>query len=252
MIDGAGRTTKIECDALAVSGGWNPAVHLTCHLGGKPVWNEAARGLRARRGARRACMSRARRTAALTLAECLTGGIAAGAMAAVECGFQIASIALPSAEDEPAAITPLWHVKESRAKAFVDFQNDVTTKDIALADQEGFSSVEHLKRYTTLGMATDQGKVANVIRARDPRRSVRPHDSAGRHHDLSAALCAGELRRDDRASSRQGFPPDPAAAVASMGGGAGRGVRRDRRSGCARSIIRAPARRTGSKPSTAR
>ena len=69
---------------------------------------------------------------------------------------------MPNAEDEPAAVTPLWHVKESRAKAFVDFQNDVTTKDIALANQEGFSSVEHLKRYTTLGMATDQGKVANV------------------------------------------------------------------------------------------
>ena len=83
-------------------------------------------------------------------------------MAAVECGFPIASIAVPSAEDEPAAIAPLWHVKESRAKAFVDFQNDVTVKDIALADHEGFRSVEHLKRYTTLGMATDQGKIANV------------------------------------------------------------------------------------------
>ena len=53
-------------------------------------------------------------------------------------------------------------MKDSRAKAFVDFQNDVTAKDIALANQEGFRSVEHLKRYTTLGMATDQGKVANV------------------------------------------------------------------------------------------
>ena len=53
-------------------------------------------------------------------------------------------------------------MKESRAKAFVDFQNDVTVSDIALADREGFSAVEHLKRYTTLGMATDQGKIANV------------------------------------------------------------------------------------------
>ena len=74
----------------------------------------------------------------------------------------MASITLPRADDEPAAIAPLWHVKESRAKAFVDFQNDVTVNDIALADREGFSAVEHLKRYTTLGMATDQGKIANV------------------------------------------------------------------------------------------
>src|SRR2546429_6784272 len=81
---------------------------------------------------------------------------------AVECGFPIASIMIPSAEDEASGTSALWHVRESRAKAFVDFQNDVTIKDIAVADQEGFSSVEHLKRYTTLGMATDQGKLANV------------------------------------------------------------------------------------------
>src|SRR4029077_2697687 len=97
-----------------------------------------------------------------TLAECLHAGVAAGAMAAVECGFPIASMMVPSAQDEACGVAALWHVKESRAKAFVDFQNDVTVKDIALANQEGFSSVEHLKRYTTLGMATDQGKVANV------------------------------------------------------------------------------------------
>ena len=156
-----GRTTRIECDALAVSGGWNPAVHLTCHLGGKPVWTEEIAaftpgtippGMHVAGAA----------NGALTLGQCLTGGMAAGAMAAVECGYQMASITLPRADDEPAAIAPLWHVKESRAKAFVDFQNDVTVNDIALADREGFSAVEHLKRYTTLGMATDQGKIANV------------------------------------------------------------------------------------------
>jgi len=74
----------------------------------------------------------------------------------------MATHAVPHSDDETSAITPLWHVKASRAKAFVDFQNDVTTKDITLANQEGFRSVEHLKRYTTLGMATDQGKVSNV------------------------------------------------------------------------------------------
>ncbi|MGB9365840.1 MAG: sarcosine oxidase subunit alpha family protein [Xanthobacteraceae bacterium] len=156
-----GRTTKIECDALAVSGGWNPAVHLTCHLGGKPEWTEEIAAFTP--GTLPPGMHVAgAANGALTLGQCLTGGMAAGAMAAVECGYPMASIALARADDEPASLAPLWHVKDSRAKAFVDFQNDVTVSDIALADREGFSAVEHLKRYTTLGMATDQGKIANV------------------------------------------------------------------------------------------
>src|SRR5205807_80438 len=71
----------------------------------------------------------------------------------------------PRTDDDPAGITAMWgglpHAMGPN-KAFVDFQNDVTAKDVALAAQEGFRSVEHLKRYTTLGMATDQGKTANV------------------------------------------------------------------------------------------
>jgi sarcosine oxidase subunit alpha len=157
----AGATAKIACDALAVAGGWNPAVHLTCHLNGKPVWNEALAAFVP------GAMPDGMRVAgaaggSFKLADCLSEGVAAGTMTAIECGFRIASIALPNTEDEATAIAPLWHVKDSHAKAFVDFQNDVTTKDIALADREGFRSVEHLKRYTTLGMATDQGKVSNV------------------------------------------------------------------------------------------
>ena len=61
----------------------------------------------------------------------------------------------------PFALKPLWHV-DTKGKAFVDFQHDVTASDITLAQREGFESVEHLKRYTTLGMATDQGKLSNV------------------------------------------------------------------------------------------
>ncbi|MGN6145374.1 MAG: glycine cleavage T C-terminal barrel domain-containing protein, partial [Mesorhizobium sp.] len=61
-----------------------------------------------------------------------------------------------------AQATPLWRVAKSRTKAFVDFQHDVTASDVELAQREGFESVEHLKRYTTLGMATDQGKTSNV------------------------------------------------------------------------------------------
>lgn len=161
VIEANGGTTKIECDALAVSGGWNPAVHLTNHLNGRPVWNEQLAAFTP--GALPPGMHVAgAANGSLTLAECLSTGTGAGAMAAVECGFAMATPAVPHSDDETSAITPLWHVKASRAKAFVDFQNDVTTKDITLANQEGYRSVEHLKRYTTLGMATDQGKISNV------------------------------------------------------------------------------------------
>jgi sarcosine oxidase subunit alpha len=69
---------------------------------------------------------------------------------------------LPKAEDAPVRITPMWYVKGAN-RAWIDPQNDVTVKDIKLAHQENFTSVEHLKRYTTLGMATDQGKTGNVL-----------------------------------------------------------------------------------------
>jgi heterotetrameric sarcosine oxidase alpha subunit len=161
VVEASGDVTKIECDALAVSGGWNPAVHLTNHLNGRPVWNEQLSAFTP--GALPPGMHVAgAANGALTLAECLSTGTGTGAMAAVECGFPMATHAVPHSDDETSAITPLWYVKTSHAKAFVDFQNDVTTKDITLANQEGFRSVEHLKRYTTLGMATDQGKISNV------------------------------------------------------------------------------------------
>ena len=66
------------------------------------------------------------------------------------------------ADDESTGFAPFWHVKDSIGKAFVDLQNDVTTSDVKLAAREGFRIAEHLKRYTTLGMATDQGKTGNA------------------------------------------------------------------------------------------
>ena len=249
VIDADGRTVKIECDALAVSGGWNPAVHLTCHLGGKPVWNEAlAAFVPGARAGGHACRGRReRRDDARRLSLRRRRGRRAWRRSSA--GYPIASLAVPRAEDEPAAVTPLWHVKESRAKAFVDFQNDVTVKDIALANQEGFRSVEHLKRYTTLGMATDQGKVANVtglaILAEVSGRAI-PEVGTTTYRPPYVPVSFGAMTGHHRG---QGFPPDPAAALASMGGRAGRGVRRVRRV-AARAILSARRpRRTGSKPS---
>ncbi len=98
----------------------------------------------------------------LSLPECLKNGAEAGARAAAEIGFAGKPASVPRAQDESVVVQPLWWVKGS-GKAFVDLQNDVTVKDVALAAQEGFHSVEHLKRYTTLGMATDQGKIGGVV-----------------------------------------------------------------------------------------
>jgi methylglutamate dehydrogenase subunit C len=160
IIDAKGAAITIACDGLAISGGWNPSLHLTCHVGGKPQWREdiaafvpqaASPGMHVAGAA----------NGDLSLSACLKTGAEAGATAAADCGFAARPPAPPSAGDEPVAITPLWWVKGA-GKAFVDFQNDVTVDDIAIAEREGFRSVEHLKRYTTLGMATDQGRIGGV------------------------------------------------------------------------------------------
>ncbi|MBL0901056.1 MAG: hypothetical protein IBJ17_20485, partial [Reyranella sp.] len=70
---------------------------------------------------------------------------------------------VPSADNESTAFAPFWYVKDSVGKAFIDYQNDVSASDVKLAVRDGFRVAEHLKRYTTLGMATDQGKTSNVI-----------------------------------------------------------------------------------------
>jgi heterotetrameric sarcosine oxidase alpha subunit len=157
-----GGTTTIPCDLLAVANGWNPTVHLTCHLGGRPVWDDGIKAFVP--GTLPPGMSVAGVAAGhLTLAEALADGAKLGAEAAATEGFSAPLAPLPvAAHPESAATEPLWRVKGSKGKVFVDLQNDVTAKDIELAAHEGYGAVEHVKRYTTLGMATDQGKTANV------------------------------------------------------------------------------------------
>ena len=159
--DASGRISNIQCDSLAISGGWSPSVHLTSHLGGKPAWSERlAAFVPGTLPPGMAVVGAA--NGAMSLAAGLANGREAGAHAAGESGHTAPSSPLPKADDEPATTTALWHVTGGRGLAFVDFQNDVTTKDIGLASREGYRSVELLKRYTTLGMATDQGKTSNV------------------------------------------------------------------------------------------
>jgi sarcosine oxidase subunit alpha len=167
----AARTrTRLSCDLLAVSGGWTPTLHLLAQRGCKPVYDED-----------RAMLVAADLPEGFHLAGAAAGytalrssidsGVAAAQAAAQECGRAPHIPARPPAGDLPAdaeaaAILPVWTIPtplNGRAgKKFVDLQHDVGADDIALAHREGYASVEHLKRYTTLGMANDQGKTSNL------------------------------------------------------------------------------------------
>ncbi len=150
------------CDVLAVSNGWNPTIHLASHQGARPVWKAAIHAFVA--GDLPDGMSVGGSAAGrFSLGEALGDGARLGALAAQDCGFAAkAADPAPKTDPEAVGIAPVWRVAESRGKAFVDTQHDVTDKDVELAAREGFRSVEHLKRYTTLGMATDQGKTSNL------------------------------------------------------------------------------------------
>jgi len=154
MADGTDRT--LECGALGVSGGWNPNVHLTCHQRGRPTWNDDLAAF-VPDGALPLGLAVA---GAADGAFSTHGALTSGANAAARM-LDLKPSDPPAAEDAPVKQTPFWYV-EGCSRAWLDQQNDVTVKDVKLSHQEGFRSVEHLKRYTTLGMATDQGKTSNM------------------------------------------------------------------------------------------
>ncbi|EET49767.1 sarcosine oxidase subunit alpha family protein [Thalassobium sp. R2A62] len=154
-------THVIRTDCLAMSGGWNPSVHLTCHMNGRPQWNEDILSFVPTAGAVPGMTVAGAAAGQMDTASCLASGAQAGAAAATDLAFNEKPAPLPEAEAKTYAIGPLWSV-EGKGRKWLDFQNDVTVKDINLAAQEGFRSVEHMKRYTTQGMATDQGKNSNV------------------------------------------------------------------------------------------
>ncbi|MBN9034707.1 MAG: sarcosine oxidase subunit alpha family protein [Rhizobiales bacterium] len=158
-----GRSRDIPCDLLAVSGGYNPTVHLFCQSGGKLVY-DADQALFKPSGSSRSVRSVGAAAGTMGLGASLLEAHEAGRGAAEtgNPGNDAPRPSPPQASGEPPTIEACWRVDDGRGKAFVDFQNDVTADDIALAARENFRSVEHLKRYTTLGMGTDQGKTSNV------------------------------------------------------------------------------------------
>ena len=160
----------ISCDTVAMSGGWSPVVHLWSHCGGKLTWDttramfrpDATRPPISHDGTAMVYPAGAA-NGALSAAEALADAVRAGAAAAGVAPITAAT-AEPRAE---AALEPVWVMPQGagvklRAKMWLDYQNDVKVSDVQLAAREGYESVEHTKRYTTLGMATDQGKLSNI------------------------------------------------------------------------------------------
>ncbi|AWB47719.1 sarcosine oxidase subunit alpha [Gemmobacter aquarius] len=161
-VSHAGGTAEIETDCLAMSGGWNPTVHLTCHMNGRPVWRDDIAAFVPAPNAVPRLAPAGACNGAFSTAACLREGHAAAMAAVAALGKAVPDMALPQAEDAPYAITPFWETPDATGRQWLDFANDVTTKDVRLSAQENFASVEHMKRYTTQGMAPDQGKNSNV------------------------------------------------------------------------------------------
>ena len=155
-----GKTRRMSCDTLAVTGGWNPAVHLTCHLNTRPEWRADIAAFIPTTGAVPGMEAAGAAAGDFTTAQALRGGDAVALRGLEHLGLNGETLTY-NAADEDYRIAPLWTVK-GKGRAWLDFQNDVTVKDVELAHRENFRSVEHMKRYTTLGMATDQGKGANM------------------------------------------------------------------------------------------
>jgi len=160
--DGTGKTW-IDCDVLAMSGGWTPSVHLYSQNGGKLHYSEESACFLPEQAENVHCVGSL--NGRWTLAECLQDGNKAGILAARRAGFE-PTYSLPAAGAEPIEVGSLMPVEprldEFPGKQWVDHLYDVTVADVNTAAREEFLSIEHFKRYTTTGMAVDQGKTSNV------------------------------------------------------------------------------------------
>ena len=167
-------TETQPCDLVLMSGGFTPSVHLHSQSRGQLVWDEALQTFLPGATAERARSAGACR-GVFTLEAAFSDGASCGTAAArdalapgrtgVHAGAPRQEGAPPPAAGTAARsgfVGALPQPPRARPKAFVDWQNDVTTRDLALANREGFRSIEHVKRYTTTGMATDQGKTSNL------------------------------------------------------------------------------------------
>jgi len=161
----------LRADLVAVSGGWNPALHLHAQSGGRMSYDETLACFVPTQPAQ-ASHSAGACAGSFSLAACLEDGFALGARAALAAGFGDGRPpprpAANERDEEP--LRPMWVVPGRKPigrgpKQFVDLQNDTSAADLLLAAREGFHHIEHVKRYTLLGFGTDQGKIGNVVGA---------------------------------------------------------------------------------------
>ncbi|MDB4248958.1 sarcosine oxidase subunit alpha family protein [Amylibacter sp.] len=166
---------EIKCDVVAMSGGWSPIVHLWSHCGGKLNWDndnamfrpDADRPPLGADGSGFVIVGGSA-NGYLKADDSIKDAISQGKKVAKQLGFKpIKSKNITVDVEAEAEIEQIWQMPQGmsvklQAKTFLDYQNDVKVSDVRLAAREGYESVEHTKRYTTLGMATDQGKLSNI------------------------------------------------------------------------------------------
>ncbi|SDC93506.1 sarcosine oxidase subunit alpha family protein [Ruegeria marina] len=170
-----GAREELECDAVAMSGGWSPVVHMWSHCGGKLIWDRANAHFRPDpdrpplgADGKGFVVAAGSANGPLSLDQVMADADAAGKVAAKSAGFTPKRTKAPEgAAEAENAMKAVWLMPANaeiqlRMKSWLDFQNDVKVSDVQLAAREGYESVEHTKRYTTLGMATDQGKLSNI------------------------------------------------------------------------------------------
>jgi sarcosine oxidase subunit alpha len=156
LMPGSLRTAK--CDLVCVSGGWDPAVHLYSQAGGKLRYDAATACFVPDDAGHYEVECVGAANGDFDLGTCLENGYRAGTSARNQVG---------AATAEASPIEPVWRIqtwgrRDRRHRQWVDLAHDVTVCDVDLAATEGFRSVEHMKRYTSAGMAVDQGKTSNV------------------------------------------------------------------------------------------
>ena len=163
-----GDIEHMDCDLVAMSGGLSPAVHLHSQARGKLKWDDQKLCFKPSE-VFEASFNIGACNGSFDLSAAMREGMQAGTKAAKAAGHKVEAGDLPEIATPKQSWKPLaaWKITNGEApgkgpKAFVDFQNDVTATDVGIAAREGYQSVEHLKRYTTMGMATDQGKTSNI------------------------------------------------------------------------------------------
>ncbi len=163
--NGGGERT-IPVDAILMSAGWTPSVHLFSQSRGKVAFNDETKRFVPGTYAQD-CVSVGACNGTDGLAATIDEAYAAGAKAAKDAGAKAAKGTKPKVDAGESWSRGMLGAApgagpDTTVKAFVDFQNDVTAKDIRQAVHEGMRSIEHVKRFTTNGMATDQGKTSNM------------------------------------------------------------------------------------------